>query len=99
MRHVLYGAKRAALASVGQVVSSALAVDFVERESDYLGVYLTGMVGSNRVRIVNQLDPEGEPLEPDYPECNVLVYLDGSEEMPSLDNLEFEGGVIRILRE
>ena len=99
MKHVLYGVSGAAMARVGEIVSSALSVELAQRESDYLGVYLNGVIGSAKVRIVVQPDPEGELLEPDFPEWDILVYLDGPDELPALDKLKFKGGIIKILRE
>jgi hypothetical protein len=99
MKHTLYGVKGAAVAQVGQAVSSALSVELAERESDYLGVYLNGKVGSTKIRVVAQPDPEGEPLEKEFAEWNVLVYLDGSDDLPSLNGLKSGNGVIHILRE
>lgn len=99
MKHTLYGAKGAEVAEVGRAVSSALSTELQERESDYLGVYLSGKVSSTKVRVVSQPDPEGEPVEPEFSEWDVLVYLDGPDELPSLNGLEFGAGVIRALRE
>jgi len=98
MENILYGARAAQLVEVGQVVASALRSSFSERESDYLGVYLQGFSGSTKVRVVSQPDPEGELLEPDFPEYRTLVYLDGADTLPSLDGLEFEEGIIDLLR-
>ena len=99
MKHTLYGVKGAAVADVGQAVSAALSTDLQERESDYLGVYLSGKTSATKVRVVSQPDPEGEPVEPEFAEWDVLVYLDGPDELPSLNGLELAAGVIRVLRE
>lgn len=98
MKHTLYGAKAATLAHVGQAVSAAFSVELAERESDYLGVYLSGKVLSTKIRVVTQPDPEGEPLEKGFPEWNVLIYLDGPDELPSLHGIESGDGVIQTLR-
>jgi hypothetical protein len=98
MKHALYGVKKVAVAQVGQAVSSVLSVELEQRESDYLGIYLSGMAGSTKVRIVGRPDPEGEPFEREFPEWDVLIYLDGPDVFPSLGGLELEGGVIRALR-
>lgn len=99
MNHALYGVNGKSVDQVGRVLSTALSVEFEERESDYIGIYLSGMSSSNKIRINGRFDAEGEPLEPDYPEWDVFIYLDGPERLPLLGGIELEDGVICSLRE
>jgi hypothetical protein len=83
--HNIFGVRGVALGRCAVLIAELLAVDMVERESDYLGCYFAGAGSDFNVRIVEQPDPEGELLEPEHQDYDVIIYLDGQSQFESVE--------------
>lgn len=97
--HILYGVKSAETAAVAAALSDLLDEPLHERESSYLGDYWLGRVGDSKVKVVEQPDPGGEPLDEAFGEYRVLIYVDGSTPVPRFSGLAVADDVIVLLRE
>ena len=57
-------------------VGKVLGVDFQPRTSDYQGdYYLAGVPGDEHFELKANRDGEGERIEPEFPEAEVLLYV------------------------
>ncbi len=67
------------------------------RESDYLGEYFLGEGSDFEVQVVGQPDPEGEPLESEHSNYEVIIYVDGSSRFDSVEGRLIDGSSITRL--
>jgi hypothetical protein len=74
-----------------------LEVEIAERESDYLGRYFLGRSRDFAVQIVEQPDPEGEPLESKHFDYGVIVYLKGNSRFESIEGRDIGGSPVTRL--
>jgi hypothetical protein len=94
---MLYGVRAGDVQQVASVLADRLGCSFSARESDYFGEYFLARTERGNVRIVAQPDPEGEPLEEEFEEYQVLVYLPGGDDELDLHGIQIGQGVIERL--
>ena len=94
---VVYGLLAGKLQDVAAVLAGRLGCSFAARESDYLGDYLLAQTDRGEVRIIGQPDPEGEPLEDEFEEYQVLVYSPAGDNEFDLRDVPVGRGVIERL--
>lgn len=64
----------ASLSEAAALVESALSIQLVAYSSDYVGDHYGTAIPDDTIDITaNVIDDEGELLEPDFPEYNVIV--------------------------
>lgn len=76
----LYGIGTETLDDAKELISSLLAIAFVQRDSSYIGIYFhaTGQ-GAETFKLRENLDPmDSDPAEPDFADHRFLLYVDGS---------------------
>lgn len=98
MKHLLYGVRRTDVPQTARLIAEILGCNFQERESDYLGIYQIAKISAAQIKVVSQLDPEGDPLEDGFEEYGTLVYVDGESEIQQLDSLTGPQGPLERLR-
>ena len=94
---VLHGVRAGDVREVASVLADRLGCSFAVRESDYFGEYFLAHTKRGNVKIVAQPDPEGEPLEEDFEEYQVLVYSPGGDDELDLRDIQVGQGVIERL--
>lgn len=95
---LLYGAKECGIDTTALAISSRLGCTFENRESGYFGEYKLASFGAMDIKIVAQPDPEGDPLEDEFEDYHILVYVDSDGEAPDLDGLQIAAGRLERLR-
>lgn len=98
MKHSLYGIKSLGVSQTADALETLIRCRFLERESDYFGVYRIYRTSSMEMRIVSQPDPEGELLEEEFREFQTLVYVDSESNGDPLSGLEFPPEWLEKLR-
>jgi hypothetical protein len=93
----LYGVRDGDVREVADLLAGRLGCSFAARESDYFGEYFLAHTERGDVKIVAQPDPEGEPLEDEFEEYQVLVYSPGGEGDLDLRDIPVGQGVIERL--
>jgi hypothetical protein len=96
VQHNLFGIGGVAIGDCALSIGMLLQVELNQRESDYLGCYMVGSGADFKIKLVEQPDPEGELIEPGYPDLGILIYLDGESDFPQVDGYEVSG--VRIVR-
>lgn len=86
--HLVLGAQTNA-DNTGSSLSRVLDLEFEEHESSYLGVYFLGIVkgettGNFKVTVRNNLDPDGELEEPEYPTLPTIIHISGKLDKEAL---------------
>ena len=94
MYHNVFGVRGVSLGRCASAIGGLLDVNLTERESDYLGCYLAGSGSDFKVRVVRQPDPEGELLEPAYPDYGVIIYIDGTSQFDSVESQHIDQSLI-----
>jgi hypothetical protein len=97
-KEVLYGVRTGSVQEVAAVLASRLSCVFDARESDYFGEYCLARTDRGELKIVAQPDPEGEPLEDQFEEYQVLVYSSGGDDELDLRDIPVGQGAIERLR-
>ncbi|WP_285471479.1 hypothetical protein [Actinoplanes sp. NBRC 101535] len=80
------------------VLAAHLGCGFEERDSDFLGEYLLARIGSGELSVVEQPDPEGEPLEGDFEDYHVLIYSPADLGGREIRDLRVGDDAVEVLR-
>jgi hypothetical protein len=94
---LLFGLRTGDVQEVASVLAGRLGCSFAARESDYFGEYFLAHTGHGDVKIVAQPAPDGEPLEEDFEEYQVLVYSPDGEGELDLHGIQVGQGAIERL--
>ena len=79
-RFDLHGSRSMSVEEVARSLEASLLAEFVERESDYLGVYFRlASEGEELLVQANVEDHEGYLPEPEFARWGTLVYVNGSD--------------------
>jgi hypothetical protein len=95
--HSVFGVRGVPLEWCASELGKLLGLEMAERESDYLGVYFLGAGPDCKIQVLRQPDPEGELLESGYPDCDVIIYVDGISRFDSVEGHLIGGFSIRRL--
>ncbi|MEU0649499.1 hypothetical protein [Streptomyces umbrinus] len=101
--YTTYGISTHSASELAQIVASSLGLAFVERDSDYLGVYYKADRPDGRVQIQPNLIPgddgEDDLYAPEHPTVGVLLLTENSAPDPVLQAcLESIEGLVRLDR-
>jgi len=83
---------------VARVLARQLGNDFEPRESHWMGDYWLARIGSCRVKVVSQLDVDGDPVEMAFADYETLIYVDG-DDVVDLHGTVVEGNALERLSE
>ena len=97
-RHLLFGVRKASVDATATAIGSAVECSFEDRDSSYLGPYKFAVVGSSEIKVVSQIDPDGEPLEEDFEDFATLVYVDSDGDAVSLEGISVANEPLEQLR-
>jgi len=93
----VFGLRGVPLERCASEIGELLGIDMEERESDYLGRYFLGEGSDFKVQVVRQPDPDGEPLEPEHSNYDVIIYVDGGSRFDSVEGRGVDGSSITRL--
>jgi hypothetical protein len=85
----IYGMDLTNIVNAKDLMESLLGVNFEERESDYqAGIYYRAGCGSEENFVIKKnLDPyDGEPVEPQFQEYKILLYINNTLRSLKLQN-------------
>ena len=98
----LFGASGVELDAVRSMVKQALGASLEAHQSDYRGgdYFQSEMSGTKLVLQENFMEEDGEVTEAQYPDANVLLYLDGEASNVDAVSALIEGKLsdFRLLR-
>lgn len=97
----LYGTRTMTAEALARFLQILLDVPFEPRRSGFVGDYYRAKVGDERFSVEPNADDrrdEDELLEPDFPEHQVLLYVDRTERAGELEALLTTVGDLRLLR-
>ena len=94
----LFGLQVDDLQSCAESIAQSTNIEMKSRESDYLGIYFCGSTSELTIDVVLQPDPEGEPMEPEFEQFHVLVYVEAPAGFELLDDLCVEDAALVRLK-
>jgi hypothetical protein len=97
----LYGAKKISLLSARDNIERALGEAFEERDSSYQGgvYYMWGGSDSENFVLKMNADPfDGDPVEQNYPDYEILLYVNATVCSSDIEKAIKQGSSFKLLR-
>ncbi|MDT4837941.1 hypothetical protein [Phytopseudomonas flavescens] len=97
----LYGGRELSLLLAKEHVEEMLGVSLEERESSYQGgiYYVWGRNDSEHYVLKVNVDPfDEEPVEQDFPDFPVLLYINATERSSSIEEVVRKDSFFKLLR-
>ncbi|WP_335991791.1 hypothetical protein [Glycomyces sp. MUSA5-2] len=95
----LYGVKGGDAEAVAAALEPVIGHRFEGRDSSFYGDYWAADFGDDvQIRVIPQVDPSGDLQVEDFPEYQVLIYIDGTISVDGIAGLQTPAGVIELLR-
>jgi hypothetical protein len=84
----IYGFYNSDLESARKAAELSLEMKMVPHESMYIGEYYLGKVGEEEIQIRRNWDPlDGELVEKDFPDIEILLYVNKTEQPEEVERL------------
>jgi hypothetical protein len=97
----LYGTRTMTAEVLARFLQSLLDVPFEPRRSGFVGDYYLAKLGEERFSVEPNVDDERdeeEPLEPEFADRTVLLYVDRTERAGELEQMLASIGGLELLR-
>jgi len=83
--HSVFGVAGPSLAQCSREIGELLEIEMTERKNDTLGTYYLGQMDGLQVKVVEQPNLRGEPVEPEHQDFTIIIYVDGMSRLDVLD--------------
>lgn len=96
----LYGSRLSEIEAVKRSLETALGCEFEAHESEFMGeYYIVNLSGEESVSIKWNKDPEEDcPVEPDFPDEQILVTVDDTARSEEIKKRLLDTGDFYLLR-
>jgi hypothetical protein len=83
--HSVFGVAGPSLAQYSREIGELLEIEMTERKNDTFGTYYLGQMDGLQVKVVEQPNLRGEPVEPEHQDFTIIIYVDGMSRLDVLD--------------